>query len=538
MNTTSHLIRAFAAAFLATTAPVRAGGFLEDVGKAIGKGVSDGGNAIAKGVSDGGNAVAKGVNDSVNAVGKGINDGGNAIAKGVSDGGNAIGKGINDGVNAIVKGVDDTGHTLEKATHDTGNALEQATHDTGHALEGAGQFVKDHPWETVIGVALIAGGGYLILYQGYALTISVQGVQVVSVTAASATGATSGIVITAGATSGVLTGSAAAIAGAGTIALGYYKDGPHSEAVASGAQTSGRDFSGGTPASQESRERLGSSLSAVLNLSNRAVPNRSVVFQGNSHPRVVIAAAASAQSSGQPTAAATGRPVMPAIVSPANSSIMVEPWQPKNPTDMQRYNYASRVSAWAQKTMPPEKFDPDTLYSISRVELRILDALASLQSIGAAGDEQAEEQRQSRVNPLPDLAKEQATETGKSMTLSLLKGQNPGKVLTLTKQAEIFWGTAGAGKTAATAAAPEAVAALGLVGLLEVGTVYGPFLASTAVSDGIKESSEGLAADLRNKLDAYNRQREKKFGSPAAAKAMPTQTVINQPQGPVLKAAP
>jgi hypothetical protein len=117
---------------------------------------------------------------------------------------------------------------------------------------------------------------------------------------------------------------------------------------------------------------------------------------------------------------------------------------------MQRYAYASWINGWAEKALSPEKFDPETSYTISRAELKMLDALTSLQSIEAAGGRQAEEQHQTRTNPLPDLAVEQANGTGKELALSIMRRQDPREVYTLAKQVEIFWGAeaSGVGKTA------------------------------------------------------------------------------------------
>jgi ElaB/YqjD/DUF883 family membrane-anchored ribosome-binding protein len=544
-----HFVFAFTATATAlgiATTPAHAGFFdevgkvLGDVGTAVGKGVTDGANAVAKGVQDGGNAIGKGVNDGANAVAKGVNDGADAVAKGVSDGGNAVGKWINDGVNAVVKATDDTGHALEKATQDTGQALEKATHDTGHAFEGAGQFVGKHPWETVIGVALIAGGGYLILYEGYALTISVEGVQVVSVTAGStAAGATSGIVITAGATSGIAAGSATALGGAGVIALGYYKDGPHSEVAEHGNQIYGNNAPSGnsdaTSASSLSKDvPFGPlNLSATMIAKDHEAFHRSLVFQQRDRGRVVIASPRAPSSATSAVTSDAGRAVEPVVISESNSSIMFEPWLPKNPTDLQRYAYASWVNKWAQKTLPPEKFDPETPYAISKVELKILDAIANLEAIKASEDDMAEEQRESRLNPVPDLVAEQVKESGKDIALSILMRKDPRDVFTVAKQLEIFGAEApGIRKGLLIWGAPEAAGVLGELGLIEIGTVFGPLLSSTATSEGMKEGSEELAGQLRRKLNAYTERREQKFGSPSSAKRdIPVQTVINEPQG-------
>jgi hypothetical protein len=71
-------------------------------------------------------------------------------------------------------------------------------------LQGVSKWVGDHPWEVVIGVAVIASGGYLIFAQGYVLSLTVEGVQVVTITA----GTTSGVVVGGS----LITGSAVAAA--------------------------------------------------------------------------------------------------------------------------------------------------------------------------------------------------------------------------------------------------------------------------------------------------------------------------------------
>jgi hypothetical protein len=156
---------------------------------------------------------------------------------------------------------------------------------------------------TVIGVALIAGGGYLILYEGYALSISVQGVQVVSVTAGStAAGATSGIVITAGAISGIVAASATALAGAGAIALGYYKDGPHSEVAEHGNQIYGNNAPSGNSDAASASSLSKSVLFGPLNLPATMIArdheafHRSLVPQQRDRARVVTVSPKTASS--------------------------------------------------------------------------------------------------------------------------------------------------------------------------------------------------------------------------------------------------
>ncbi|MBY5453879.1 hypothetical protein HFO91_30340 [Rhizobium leguminosarum] len=107
------------------------------------------------------------------AIEKGTHDAGNAIEKGAHDIGNTLEKGAHDTGDTLEKGAHDVGHSIEKGAQDTGKAAEKALHDTGYALEDAGQFVEEHPWETVMVVAFVAGGAYLIVYQGFALELTV-----------------------------------------------------------------------------------------------------------------------------------------------------------------------------------------------------------------------------------------------------------------------------------------------------------------------------------------------------------------------------
>ncbi|MBY5551075.1 hypothetical protein HFO61_30490 [Rhizobium leguminosarum] len=128
-----------------------AGGLVEDIGRGAVRGLTDTHNTVKKAIRDTHNTGTKAVNDGVNTLGKALNDVGDTIAK----------------------GADDSGDTIEQAAHDAGTAAEKALHDSGHALEDAGQFVKEHPWETVAVIAFVAGGAYLVVFQEYTLSLAV-----------------------------------------------------------------------------------------------------------------------------------------------------------------------------------------------------------------------------------------------------------------------------------------------------------------------------------------------------------------------------
>jgi hypothetical protein len=194
--------------------------------------------------------------------------------------------------------------------------------------------------------------------------------------------------------------------------------------------------------------------------------------------------------------------VKPVVVTNYGRSIMFEPRMAKNPSDMQRYSYAMWVRDWATKTLPIDKFDPDSPNNISNVELKLLDAITALQSVEGPEDDKAVEQRRDRMNPLPSLALEQAIETNKEILWSVVKGQSAKEAFTLTKQLEIFRGASTAvnssnvAKWIFAAGAPEAVGGLSFLGLVNTGTAFGVLLSSTATSEGIKESIGALAAKL------------------------------------------
>jgi hypothetical protein len=509
MNRIAKVALAFAATTMGVVPSAHAG-FFDDVGKAINRAAIDVGHTTEKAVGDAGHAIEKGAHD-----------GGHAIEKGVGDGGKAIEKAVHDGGHAVEKGVADGGHALEKATNDAGKALEKAAHDTGHAAEGAGQFIKNHPWETVIAVALIAGGGYLIVYEGYVLSVTVQGVSVVSVTT--------------GATSGVLVGSGLTAAGVATEALAYYTQGPHKNDGSRSPYSNGmRTGSGGSPSAGPEADSTGGVGTLSQSMAYRAdvAPQvqhspGSPVFKRNDRPTVAVGSRPSLAIATSPASfdSNTPRPVEAVVVQHYGPSVMYEPRLAKNPSDMQRYSFANWVAQWSDKILPVNQFDPETPNSISNVELKILDAITALHGVKGYDDEEAEEQRREMMNPLPSIALDQAIEINKEILWNAIKGETANDLFTIPGQMKLLIGEGlpSAWKAPLMLAAPE------LISIVSPAVLYGPLLHSTATSDGIKEASETVAAELMNKLNAYNQKREKKFGKP------PVQTVEKLPQGPVIQ---
>jgi ElaB/YqjD/DUF883 family membrane-anchored ribosome-binding protein len=520
MKKISYLTSAFAVAALASTAPASAGD-LRKLGRAINRVVIDGGKTGEKALHDAGHTGEKALHDAGRTGEKALHDIGNSGEKALHDVGHTGEKALHD-----------TGKTLEKAAQDTGRALEKAAHDTGHALEAAGQFIKDHPWETVIAVALIAGGGYLILYEGYALCVTVEGVNIVT--------------ITSGAASGIAVGSTLTAAGIGTIALGFYMGGPRSDPATDGGQPfSSRTSPDGSREISVGQPSLGAppfgSPTLKLTYTPHEAPHRAVVYQQPEHPRVVTGNPRPTETGRQTTpASGPGKAIEPVVVSHYSRSVMFEPRLAKSPSDMQRYSYANWVNSWAEKTLPLEKFDPDSPYTVSDVELKILDAITTLKPIRDSEDEQAEDQRSERINPLPQLAQDQAFETSKEIWWSLLKHEDAREVFTLAKQLEILGGAnaPGPGKLLLMAGAPEVAGMMGAIGVMNVGTAYGVLLSSTATSEGLKQSSDNLAAQLWSKLNAYSDKREKKFSRPQDRNKIPMQTVTKEPHGALVKPAP
>jgi ElaB/YqjD/DUF883 family membrane-anchored ribosome-binding protein len=523
MNRIAKIALAFAATTMGVVPPAHAGGFLGDVVNTVTKAVSDTGHAVEKAAHDTGHAVEKATSDTGHSVETAAHDTGHAVEKATADTGHAIETAAHDTGHSLEKAAGDTGHALEKATHDTGNALEKAAHDTGHAAEGAGQFIKDHPWETVIAVALIAGGGYLIVYQGYVLSVTVQGVSVVTVTT--------------GATSGVLVGSGLTAAGVGAEVAAFYAGGPRhndsSPQIGRGQNTS--TGSGGSPSGPRAGDPGGADSTpgqliyrADVSPQEESSP-RSPVFQRNNRPTVVVGAKPSL-APGTPLSHDGNAPraVGAVVVQHYGQSVMYEPRLAKNPSDMQRYNFAHCVTDWAEKTLPVGQFDPDSPNTISNVELKILDAITALHGVKGFDDEEAEEQRRERMNPLPSIALEQAIEINKDIWWKAVKGETAEHLFTLPGQMKLLIGEGAPSlwKGALMAGAPE------LGSLVSTGTLYGVLLHSTATSDGIKEASEAAAAALMDRLNAYNQKREKKFGKPSLP---PMQTVEKLPQGPVIQ---
>jgi ElaB/YqjD/DUF883 family membrane-anchored ribosome-binding protein len=528
MNRMSRVALAFAATTMGVAPPAHAG-FFEDVGRTINRAAIDVGKTVEKAAGDTGKTIEKAAHDT-----------GHTVEKAVGDTGKTIEKAAHDTGHALEKGAHDAGHALEKAAQDTGNALEKAAHDTGHALEGAGQFIKDHPWETVIAVALITGGGYLIVYQGFTLSLTVQGVEVVKIACA--------------ATCGTAVGSGLTVAGVGTEVAAYYMGGPRRRDTGDSNQRSydpaspigsDRPPTAG-PATSETRPGTGSThptMKVWADARPQAESRRSPVFQPFDRPRIVVGSNPAQAQTGAPVTrdSNAAHAVKPVVVTNYGRSIMFEPRMAKNPSDMQRYSYAMWVRDWATKTLPIDKFDPDSPNNISNVELKLLDAITALQSVEGSEDDKAEEQRRDRKNPLPSLAREQAIETNKEILWSVVKGQSAKEVFTLTKQLEIFRGASTAVNSSSVAkwifaaGAPEAVSGLSFLGLVNTGTAFSVLLSSTATSEGIKESSGALAAKLEDQLRAYDRKRQEKFGKPLAP---PVRTVESTPKGPVLKAAP
>ncbi|WP_407155067.1 hypothetical protein [Bradyrhizobium sp. STM 3557] len=524
MNRISRVAFAFAATTMGVLPPAHAD-FFKDLNRAV----INVGKTVEKAVGDTGKTIEKAAHDT-----------GHTVEKAAGDTGKTIEKAAHDTGHALEKGAHDTGHALEKATQDTGNALEKAAHDTGHALEDAGQFIKDHPWETVVAVALIAGGGYLVVYEGFTLSVTAQGVEVVKIACA--------------ATCGAVAGTGLTVAGVGTEMAAYYMGGTRRRGAGDSNQKSddpsspiGSDRpSNAGPATSETGPVMGTDRSTTqlwAYARPQAGSGTSQVFGPFDRPRIIVGSNPAKAEAGAPAArdGNASQAIKPVVVTNYGRSIMFEPRMAKNPSDMQRYSYAMWVRNWAMKTLPIDKFDPNSPNNISNVELKLLDAITALQSVEGAEDDKAEEQRRDRMNPLPSLALEQAIETNKEILWSVVKGQSTKEVFTIAKQLEIFRGASTAvnssnvAKWIFTAGAPEMAGGLSSLGLISTGTAFGVLLSSTATSEGIKESSGALAVELRDQLRAYDRKRQEKFGK---ALTPPVRTVESVPQGPVLKAAP
>lgn len=124
-----------------------------------------------------GQAVEKGFGDAGKAIEKGAHDFGHSIETGVDDAGKAVEKGAHDGGHAVEKAVGDVGNGVEQGAHDIGKAVETAVSQTGHVVENAahdvGHYAEQHPLEFALAVALVAGGGYLIIFQDFVFALQV-----------------------------------------------------------------------------------------------------------------------------------------------------------------------------------------------------------------------------------------------------------------------------------------------------------------------------------------------------------------------------
>jgi hypothetical protein len=187
-------------------------------------------------------------------------------------------------------------------------------------------------------------------------------------------------------------------------------------------------------------------------------------------------------------------------------SIMNEPRTVENPTELQSYDYAQRVSDWAQKVLPPEKFDPETPKTISSVELKLMNASYGLTKIKALDDELAEEQNIERSNPFRDLPKEQLKETAKEMFKKIVMHQNIDDLFTLAEQAK----------------------------MLE-GNIISAALKPTVTSEVLKISTERLQKKIQQQLDAYAARRLEKFPQQAPPRLIDSIVPPQQPLGPVLR---
>jgi hypothetical protein len=278
-------------------------------------------------------------------------------------------------VKAAVIATQQAGQAFEKAAHDVGNTLQKAGQDVGHGAAEVGKFVEKHPWETVIAVALIAGGGYLIVYEGYTLAVTVEGVQVVT--------------ITSGATSGVVVGTAAAAAGGGLV-------------VDKATKNSSADFETtivrsppATPTTATAQTPEPARVSTNISPSNapKNVPEEK-----------------------------TGR---------NEESLVFAPYLSPKPTDVDRLGFALWVSDWAEKVEPISAFDPAKSPQITPAELKLLEAITELTAIGPSeGDELAVELHDEIHNPVSSEAKDQVKDLAKSLGWRILTRQPIGDLFT------------------------------------------------------------------------------------------------------------
>jgi hypothetical protein len=310
---------------------------------------------------------------------------GGDICKTLENSKKAVGTAADQTTKAVVVAVDQTGQAVSTAvdqtvqaaviaTQQVGHTYEKAAHDVGHGAEEVGKFVEKHPWETVIAVALIAGGGYLIVYEGYTLSVTVEGVQVVA--------------ITSGTTSGVVVGSAAAAAGAGTIAATATME---------------------TPIGTQS----------------------TVVGTAPAPPQPIPQTQDSVRGSAPTSNNKTSAPVPTAGSATSEQSIMFAPRLSKAPSDVERLGFAIWVSQWAEKTEPVSAFDPTKSPIVTQAELKLLDALVSLRAITASSDDLAAEQHDERDNPISSTIEDQPKDIAKSLGWRVLTDQPIGDLFTL-----------------------------------------------------------------------------------------------------------
>jgi hypothetical protein len=341
--------------------------------------------------------------------------GGNVTQKAVQDTGKTVEKAAHDTGKTVEKAAHDTGKTVEKAAHDTGKTLEKAAHDVGHGIEGAGQYVGKHPWETVVAITLIAGGGYLIAYGGYTLAITAQDVTIVS--------------ISSGTTSGIIAGSALSAGGAAVEFLPAAKsrgsaasDAP-STPLGLGNGGSGGNGSTGTPITMTYTVPVGTAPSG--NILSPVDPQRSGnASAGGSKKSVGSSAMAGDQS-------ATAPVDMTAVDGAYKESMLAWPWMQENPgkwgeqrLNWEKLRYATRVMGWAERVQPLKDFDPAKLPQLTQAEQKILDALIELDSIkDSKGHKLAVENAEEVEKPIQNFILDQARDKVTEKTIEYIIGE-------------------------------------------------------------------------------------------------------------------
>jgi hypothetical protein len=221
-------------------------------------------------------------------------------------------------------------------------------------LQGVSTWVSKHPWEVVIGVAAVAGGGYLIFAQGYVLSLTAQGVTVVSIT----TGTTSGIAVG----SGLLTG--------GAVAAAYLSATGNSYTPGSGAAGSDQTTLEFNPQAPEANNPLGT-----------AAP----ISNGPSHNSPTPKAPPPQQSQAVPNA--------PSVLS-------------TTATVSQRFSYAFNVSQWVDAHYPLNSvtFDKEKL---SPPEEQLIKAIIALGEIKDTDDDIAARKQAEEMDDWSNLPKEE-----------------------------------------------------------------------------------------------------------------------------------